>query len=159
MSIQESTDAKNLEAVSLTTQATLSQLKAACPSASAEFLLAQLDAGADVASAQQAMLIATSQEKERLQAELALLRQTQKGAPPIGAISGKVLRQESLSEFDGDPVAEFDHQVRQLMTARNLDRSHAVASVIQRQPMLHKAYLLATNSPRVAGRIMEKFDN
>jgi signal peptide peptidase SppA len=149
--------------------ATIVELKAACPGASADFLVQQAEAGATVESAQRAhmaeqnrLLQAANQAAEtaRAQAQAAEAKATaaeakanEKAADGAKAKPGvDPLKTKNAGADDGDgadPIVAFNTAVdAELNSLRHKTRRDAVAAVVKRDPALHQAYLQAFNAAR-----------
>ena len=153
--------------------ATIAELKAACPGAPAEFLMAQLEATASVNQAQVAWMHKQREQLEAKDRELAELKTKTAGGsspkkPGVQAAGGfdpkrrSVLDEEhelQAEAYTGDPKADFSAAVRSEM-ARGVERRAAVIAVAKRDPQLHQAYLLATNpnKRRVRELIADRFE-
>lgn len=143
------------------TAATITELKAACPGAGADFLMKQLEEGATVEAAIRAWTLELCRhldmeklaraEAERKAAETA--RGEAEGADGVGEkLSSKA------EEGTGTAIEKFDGKVRELM-ARGVSRLDACVRVGKQHPELHKAYLIATNPSKRAHRLIgEKLD-
>lgn len=119
------------------TAATLPQLKAACPGATSDFLLQQLEAGSTVASAQtafilhQQQLLADRQEQQQAAAVA--------GSPaPQGA--QRLQNDGTQSSADGtDPVRQFETLVTD-QVKQGIDRQSALQAVIIEHGELYSQY-------------------
>jgi signal peptide peptidase SppA len=135
--------------------ATIQELKAACPGASADWLMGQLEASATVEQASKAHLAEMAKQLAAAQAELNDLKT--KGTSgkaafqPLETRSGTPEQDES----SGEPVEAFDAAVREVMKS-GATRQSAVARVAARNPKLHQAYLLATNPGLRAQRLIQE---
>ncbi|QGJ70617.1 Hypothetical protein PBC10988_23150 [Planctomycetales bacterium 10988] len=131
--------------------ATLQELEAACPGASAEFVLSQAKRGATVsdalgAYAQELQSQATKQAEEnaRLQRELEEARQSRTkqstcGAPPLLEGGGAV-----GASAEGDPIKQWNQEVKENMKL-GMSKQEAIRDVVATNPELHQAYLAAHN--------------
>lgn len=140
--------------------ATLSELKAACPGAPSDWILAQLEANATVSAAQAAYIKAQQDEiakakadAEKAKAEAAAqVAKKSTGVDPIvgGNASG------GGSESSDDPRVAYDAAIRAAMQDGS-NRMEARQKVERANPRLVRDYLLATNSPDQHASINEKF--
>jgi signal peptide peptidase SppA len=123
--------------------ATLAELKAACPSAGSDFLLAQLEAGATVATAQTAFVAALTKQNADLAKQLA-----EKPAPAAAATSSLGATEvipagsaaASSSAAGGDAISQWEEQLQSLMTDRKLTKAQAVRQLCLDNPELQAAY-------------------
>lgn len=123
--------------------ANLQELRGACPGASADFLLAQLEANATVEQAKDAWI---ARQNELLAAKHQALEQAQAaarkpGAEPVG--TGKLA---SAAET-GDAIAAWNEAL-QAKLALGLPKAKATAAVVREQPELHGAYIREVNARR-----------
>ena len=137
--------------------ATIAELKAGCPGASAEFLCKQLEKSATLAQAQQDYMTLQSAENARLQKELADANAkadaaaSQKPALGVDALgSGTV----AAKDPSGDPIAEWNEKVEATMSARKIGRQAAQGIVGKQHPDLRLAFVEAYNlaHPRHAAK-------
>lgn len=120
--------------------ATIGELKAALPNSTAEFRETCLEQGLTVA---QAKGMWASQPKAAASTEA---KGNRYGSPGVSAgIKGGA----AASTADGDPVAETNRRVEELMK-NGMDRSDAIKSVFRTDRELHQNYLMATNPGRRA---------
>lgn len=133
--------------------ATLAELKAACPNASAEFLMAQLEGVATLQSAQTAFTLHLQQQLAAAQQRPAAPETPARpgnrplGTAPTGAIA------ETVAE--GNAVERFDQLVRERMSA-GVDRGRAILQIAKSDPDLHTQFLLGTNPKRASQRLIEE---
>lgn len=137
--------------------ATIAELRAACPGASAEFLMGQLEAGATVARAQTAWIAEQQQQLAESQAKAAEAEkkaqeaEARAKAPGVDALgSGGAKADEA-----GDVVEQWENLVAAKMGDKKDDyraRQKAVIAAAVENPDLHQAYLEAVNADRKAGR-------
>jgi signal peptide peptidase SppA len=140
--------------------ASVQQLKAAFPKADAAFLMGQLERSATMAQAQGAWTEHLQAQLDASQAELAKAKKS--GAPVLTTGTRKTAASAateaaSTSEFDGDAKAEMSRLVGERMR-NGMGRSEATRAVARANPELHRAYLEATNSPKVHALIGERFE-
>jgi len=135
------------------TAADYAAIKAGCPGADAEFICSQLAANATLATAQQSWMVEQQCRIEASQEAAKLAAAKKPGVAPIGS-----KQNSASSNFEGDPVADYNTKVAELM-AGGMDRMKASQSVAKMNPDLHAAYLLATNPSKKAQRLIaEKFE-
>jgi hypothetical protein len=127
----------------MTAPATLQELRAACPGAPSEFLLAQLEAGATIDAAKTAFI---ADQQKRLTA-------TSAKRPGVDALGSG--RQKVAADGDG---GDFTALVKEKMK-EGLDRQAAVIAAARENPEAHAAFLHATNpqSRAVADAIDARF--
>lgn len=145
--------------------ATIAELKAACPGAPSDWLLAQIEAGATLAAAQTAFIQHQAKELEAAKAAQAKAAEGAKAqgggglgvqlpARRVGAADAGA----EATEQTGDPVADFNAAVKAAVRSGSAaTRIQAVQLVARENPALHKAYLLKTNDTRAAGMIEDRF--
>lgn len=128
--------------------ATIADIRAACPSAPADFILGQVEAGATVDQARAAWL--DERERELAEREKQLARQPS-GVPPLSA-AGK--SGPPAETGDGD----FAGMVQALVD-EGTPRCEAVRRVGRRYPDLHAQYVADANPsrPSVQNLIAERF--
>jgi signal peptide peptidase SppA len=140
--------------------ATIQQLKAAFPKASAEFVMAQLERASTLAQAQTAWIDVLQSQVEASTAEVAKLK---KGGAPVLPTGGKartaaaVEAEAASSGFEGDAAQQMSAAVAEKMKL-GLSRRDAIKSVARGNPDLHRAYLEQTNNPKVHHLIAERFE-
>jgi hypothetical protein len=146
------------------TAATIGELKAGCPGATPDFLMAQLEANATLAQAQTAWM---REQQTRLQAAEQKLTETEKTKPAAAAqakpgvdpVTSKGKPAADQTETSGDAVADFNAAVRAEMT-RGVERRQATLNVARRNPDLHQTFLLASNPGRKQQQLIgERFEN
>lgn len=143
-------------ATSTPTAATLAELKAACPKASAEFLLAQLEAGATVSGAQTAFIAHLAEQNEQLRNAAVDTGSTHspKHQKPAAGVSGGIDEnpQAGGGESSGDAreayLIAIDEQMK-LHPAWN--RQRAAQEVMRRKPDLVAAFNAEVNAAAHAG--------
>ena len=132
--------------------ATLDELKANCPGASSDFLLAQLEGGATVPAAMKAFNAALAKERDEAAARATTAEEKQAEAEKKAA--GCTAGNEPLNdlgeggdadaEFDGDPQAAWNQAVTEAAEKRfNGNRMRASAHVRRTQPDLYNALMQA----------------
>lgn len=161
------------------TSATLQELKAAIPDADPAFLVAQLEANATVGDALKSFAAKIKADNDRLQKEKAELEAKHKteleeaaakakadaeqkaGVEPLGAESTLQVGAGDYAHASGDPIADFDGEVRRRMQQNpHLGRQSCVLAAARANPALHQAFLVATNPSRKAGRLLtEKYED
>lgn len=131
--------------------ASLAELKAALPKAPADFLLSQLEAGAEVSTAAVAYA-------NQLEAKLAAVPTAP--AKPAGVVPSYAPHSSNAGAGSADAIGEFDQLVRDMRTRNpQMDRQTAVKTVALNNPDAHQAYLMATNPNARARRLIaEKLD-
>lgn len=140
--------------------ATLQELKAGCVGADADFLLAQLEAGATVEQAQANFKFVSdlkaSHAKQLADAKVEATAGTLKttGVDPLGSgdesTKGKKGQQGQAETHDDDPVAEFNALVAEKMAKSTNPnaiekRQAAIRAATRENPVLHARYLQAQN--------------
>ena len=139
--------------------ATYHELKAALVGADAPFLTSQLDANATVAQATSAWM---AEQNKRLETATATAKQASAGkGPGVRPLSTRPLEADQEAEEGGDVVSQFNAAVEKIAgpNAGWEKRQAAVISIANRNPALHQAYVLATNSGRAVRRTLEdKFE-
>lgn len=115
--------------------ATIAELKQACPGASSDFLLAQVEQGASIVDAQRAFIKAQGEELAQQQAQ-----QKRPGVEPVGF--GRAGKQVATSGEDA--IAAFNDEVAAL-TATGMPKHLAARRVVKENPELHESYLQAWN--------------
>lgn len=124
--------------------ASLAELKAACPGASSDFLLAQLEAQATVQQALQAWNAHLLQE----------LQQARHAAPAQTGVTP--LTGSPLVQVEASSASErFDMLVRERLV-RLGDRWAAIRAVAREHPELYQQFLLETNPTRKAQRLIHE---
>lgn len=143
--------------------ATIAELKAACPGAPADWLLAQVESGATLAAAQTAFIAHQAKQLDEAKSAAAKAGEDAKakGGAGLGVDFGRARATPAAggavaTEETGDPVADFNSEVAAAM-AGGTPRFAAVQAVARKRPDLHKAYLLATNDSRATGMIEDRF--
>lgn len=139
--------------------ATLAELKAACPGADSDFLLAQMEANATTDAAQRAFIAAQQKqlseakaESEKTQARVAELEQSNKqvqppGNPPLQSEP----TQSDTSWNGGNATAAWNNAMREKITM-GIDRLTAANQVVQENPGLREAYLAEQEKKSAASR-------
>jgi hypothetical protein len=124
--------------------ASLAELRAALPQADADFLLAQLEAGATVAQAQANHAYMAKLTAKHQAAQAAMPAKPSKPGVTATVPAGQA---DESQEDETDPVQAFNAAVEQL-TAKGMERSVAVDTVRKRNPDLAHSYLLAINADK-----------
>ncbi len=133
--------------------ATLAELKAACPNASAEFLMSQLEGAATLQSAQTAFTLHLQQQLAAAQQRPAAPETPARpGNRPLGTAPAGTVAETVAA---GSAVEQFDQLVRERMSA-GLDRSRAILQVAKADPDLHAQFLFGTNPKRASQRLIEE---
>jgi hypothetical protein len=154
--------------------ATHREIKAACPGATSDFILAQLDQQATLAEAQGAWMSEQQKQLAAKEQELAEARKKKEPAPKRPGVAalgtGKAGKPKKKNEecddeeddadagYEGDPVADYSAAVAKRMTG-GMSRAKAAIAVARANPELHRAFLDATNSPQVSGLIAARFES
>jgi len=133
-------------------------LKAACPGADSDFLCSQLDGKATLDQARTAWM---QEQNRRIEAAEEETRQAQAaaGKPGVEALGGGDAAPKPAAGFEGDPVAEFNRQVREKVRG-GMSRRAAVKAVARDDNEFHRAYLEQTNPQhrKVQDLIGERFE-
>ncbi len=133
--------------------ANIAEMKANCPGADAEFLMAQLEAGATIEAVKTAWMgtLATRAEAADARAEAAEADAAEAKAkvsgPGVKALGTGKDREAAGAEAGGDAVAQFDAAVKEKMNTVK-DRRKAINAVVRADPDLHRAYIEAVNVGR-----------
>lgn len=114
---------------------TVTELKTACPGASNDFIVAQMEAGASVPAAQTAWMAEQQRTITALQSK----------KPASGAGVEPLAAGRGVAAFDGDAVAEFQEAVVAEMK-QGFPRSVATARVCRQNPELRVAFVTAHNA-------------
>lgn len=148
------------------TAATIEQLRAACPGASSDFLLKQLEAGATVQTAQTAFIVEQNEqvkkanaEAEQAKADAAKAAKEAEDAKSSQQLPGNDVHQDSSGSGSGDAAsggwrgenarAAWTSKIAEL-TDRGVDRLEAATLVDQRNPGLREAMNEAYQPPAEA---------
>lgn len=129
--------------------ATHAEIKAACPGASADFILAQLEAAATVDQAGKAWMKQLADANAKQTEELTKLRaqqaenekRTTTGVEPLEEGKGK----SKTSAAAGDPIARWESLIADHM-ALGRSKQEAVRHCVNHNKDEHKAYLQAYNA-------------
>jgi len=120
--------------------ATLAELKAACPNAPAEFLMAQLEGNATVESAQKAFILQLQQQNSQ-----------SAGATTGAAVPGNTVNLAAAgtgrTSVANDAGEDFCSLVDDLVTA-GMERQKAVAAVARKHPAAHQAFLMGSQKSK-----------
>lgn len=151
--------------------ASLKELKATFPNASSDWILAQIEAEADLQTAaiayaqhveEKATAAREEHEKQLEEAQKASKAKKSLGHAPLTTQS--VEGSEEYQDF-GDPVSDFNAAVARQMQANGTrpgnaeGRFRAIAAVAKRNQELYQAYLLATNTgAKQTRQLKEKFE-
>lgn len=138
--------------------ATLAELKAACPGASNDFLVSQLEAGATVAQAGAAYMAKLTADNQQLAAKNKELEQAtastavtpkKPGAPSIPAAESPKAGGGGES---GDAISQFNDLVQLEMKSSNCAEHVAHAKVCRKNPELRQAMVAAHNAQHARRR-------
>lgn len=153
------------ELVAMPAAATLSQLKAACPGATPEFLLQQIEAGASIDTARSAWTAKLASDLAAARSEIGQMKaagtasgsaagnNSAPGADPIPAGAGSSKSSAAgASHGADDAIAQWDEALEQLMTERKFSRAKATQQLVHDRPELHQAYLVAWNQKHQSQR-------
>lgn len=147
--------------------ATIQQLKEACPDATAEFYLEQVEKGATVSAAlssynaflREQLAAEKTKHAEELQQKEEAIEQAKQKTPGVDALDTDA---DGSTNTNGDAVAAFDAAVRDVMKNNpSVSRIAAVAQVARRDPTLHQKFIAETNATkgrRVQRLIAEKYE-
>lgn len=143
--------------------ASLAELKANCPGAPSDWILAQIEAGATLQASQTAFIKHLSDEKVKADQKAAeAVANAGKQKPGVEPVTGGSSNTAHLqggqqpNAETGDPVADYDAAVRAEM-ALGVSRLAASQAVERKNPRLTRDYLLATNPAKHHELIREKF--
>lgn len=141
----------HLKGKAMSEPTTIADLRAACPGAPADFLLKQLEAGADAATAKAAWL--DQRERELAARERAAATTRTPGVDALG--SGQGRRSASAA---GDEAEQFSTLVAEKV-AGGMDRRAAVFAIARAHKDLHHAFVASANSssPTVRRLIDDRF--
>lgn len=122
--------------------ATVQEIRAACPDATPEFVLEQLEAQATLDQVRSAYTAALSERLKAAESALSELRaqgngQSSAGVPPVHASTGEFAG-------DDDPVALWKSALKAKL-AEGMSRAQAVRAVDRENPGLREAYVAALN--------------
>lgn len=136
--------------------ATLTELKHACPDATSDFYIEQLEKGATAVQALQAfnaqlLKDARAKEKEHQQQLEDAKAKAAEGVSALGD-SGDTANDDDYAATN-DPVQAFELAVSKLMESGK-DRATAIRTVVRQNPTLHRAFLLATNPGQKNQRVI-----
>ncbi len=144
------------------TAATINELKAACPGADADFLVAQMEQGATVETSQRAWIaeqnkrLTEAQKKvSEAEARADAQKKTADEAKAAADAAKKAPGVDTLGEGGnadanregGDPVAEWKNRL-EVLVARGMPRDAAVAKLATEDPELREQYCEAVNGQR-----------
>jgi signal peptide peptidase SppA len=136
--------------------ATLAELKAACPGATNDFLVSQLEANATAAQASAAWMAKLAADNARLSQENASLKDAKPaeqaapagkgpGADPVGAgVEG--------NQTTGDALSQFEQAVAEEIEQTKKPRHEAVQAVCRRDPQMREAMVAAHNAKHSKAR-------
>ena len=144
--------------------ASIQELKAACPGAPADWLLAQVESGATLAAAQTSFIGHQASQLAEAKAAQAKSDADAKAKPAggLGVVPQTGRRQlstEQAEEASGDSIADFNSAVSAAMPRCGGIRSKAVQMVIREQPQLHRDYLIKTNPDKAKPAIEDRFND
>jgi ATP-dependent Clp endopeptidase proteolytic subunit ClpP len=140
---------------------TMKELKAACPGADNDFLVAQMEAEVTVNQAQVAWMTEQNKRLESAKAEVVATKtaSVQGVAPVKTRAATNTAGGNAGSGDEGDAIEQFNSAVSELMDSKKMDRLAAIRNVVQKNPQLHKDFLLASNPNRQSKRLIEeKYD-
>jgi len=129
-------------------RATIQELRAACPGADAEWLLAQVEVGATLAQAQTRW---SGEQVKRIEAQVAELEQSQKELAeaktrtPLGVKPVAELADGGSTAAPEDPIAAWNAALEKEL-ATGTSRHQAVININRRDPALREAYVEAYNA-------------
>lgn len=143
------------------TSATLEQLEANCPGADNDFLMKQLRGKVTVDQAKNNWLVEMNRRLAATQKELADAKAI--GGKPVGQEplrAGRPPKDGKEPESFEDPVQGFLDLVAKVKTASpNISNSAAIVQAGKRNPALHRAYVIGTQTRKGAVRqLEEKYD-
>lgn len=132
--------------------ATLADLKQACPGASSDFLMAQLEKNSTVAEAMTSLILAQSEalktSGEKLAASEAKVKDLEAAAAVPAARPGHPMPKDgpkAKGTDTTDPVAAWNEAVKEEMAAGKT-QAQAIKALAKSQPELHTGWLNAVNS-------------
>lgn len=135
--------------------ATIQELKAACPGASAEFLMAQLESTATVEAAGKAWMTELTNRLAATNAENEKLKKSPPVATPPVAMAGVdplPVGGKPTALGDGDAIANFKELVLTEMKLTNCAEHVAHAKVCRKHPELRQAMVAAHNTENTSRR-------
>lgn len=150
----------------------IADIKSACPGASAEFIMGQMEQAeaseshtlenvqtAFISHLQTATTAASEKHAEEM--KTASEKATADAAASGGNGCDALVKTSNIGAVDhdeadatGDPIDDFSAAVSHHMTAANCSRIKAVQAVAKRDPELHQAFLMATNPGAKARRLL-----
>ncbi len=155
----DTTDTPETESIDMATDdqaqpATIQELKAALPKASAEFIVKQLEAGATVAKASSAYIemLQTSNEKlTKDKTDADQNAETANNEAADKASGGDGLKEigddASAGGGSGSSKSDWDEAINTLMDTRKMSKAAAIRETIASNPALHHAMLTEHNTP------------
>jgi len=123
--------------------ASVAELKAACPGASADFIVSQIEAGATVQTAQTAFVAEQNRRIADLQQQVAA-KPAAAPKPAPGVKPTPASSTEPSADVDGDPVAAWNQAVADEQKS-GCSRAVANQRVANKNPQLREAYVAAYN--------------
>ena len=143
---------KTVEANTATQAATFEQIKAALPTADADFICAQLGAKTTIEQAQSSWMAACEKRAREAEAtaELAISAlESMKSAPGVEELSESTATDTDMGDMRSEWNAKIDALVSQGMA-----RAKAVSAVVKKHPDLHRGYVAMINeeNKRPTGR-------
>lgn len=132
------------------TAATLAELKASCPGATSDFLMAQLEANATTEAAMKAFMVKLQGDLAAKPKDEPAKKPAAAGLAPLGNKKPTVEAEAAENDFDALVAAAIKGGV---------SREQAIISVARRYPEAHQAYLMQSNPGRQMQRLIsEKYD-
>ena len=160
--VQMSNTTQQTEAPAATSPAvaTIQELEANCPGASADFLMSQLKAGATIPQAQSAMIAEQNkqieQAKEDQDKAVEAAKEEAKNNASVGVAPLDASSTDDADEPMGDCIQQFETKVAKMVDA-GMPRRQAMNKLARTDESLYKQYLVATNKPSQARKLADKF--
>ena len=138
--------------------ATMKELKAACPGADNDFLVAQLEGEATVPIAQMAWIAEQNKRLDTANAEAKAAKEAaEQGVAPVKTRPAASAAAGDDGAGDGaTAIEQFNSLVSELMETKKMDRQTAIRNVVSKNPQLHKDFLMASNPNRQSKRLIEE---
>lgn len=130
--------------------ASMAELRAACPKASADFLVDQATKGATIEQAKDAYIAHLESQPKPTVAK-----------PGVQGVNAGGVTTADAESSGGDAIETFNNLVTEKMNGGKVERSAAVIAAAKANPKAHAAYLMAVNAQggrKVQRLIAEKYE-
>lgn len=138
-------------AVSDEKSATVAEIKEACPGASNDFVIAQIEAGVSIAEAGKAWMEELTKRNEELVKKVD--EEGKVGNSSIGVHPNRLSAKRDRAEAGGSRTVNFreeaDRRVGELMASAEISRKEAIRRVMGEDEEFHRGYLSEMNTPQV----------